>query len=294
MADARGDDRNWAAELELGFAAEGGRTNLGRLAFWGPLRVQRLFHPEGGGGDERLAEPAHCYILHPPGGLVSGDDLRIVLEAGGGAHALATTPSAGKIYRAAAGSAVQRQRVEIAAAGGAIEWLPRETIVFSGARAELSLTARLSGGGRFIGRETLILGRAAGDLPFAAGRLNQSFRLEREGVPILLERLEFAAGDALANGAFGLGGAGILMGFWAAGSGADASGLRRAAAIIKERLAEMAGGGRADATFRDGVAVVRYLGNDARQADRVARLAWEAARPVLLGRPVCPPRIWNL
>ncbi|MDR1534026.1 MAG: urease accessory protein UreD [Planctomycetota bacterium] len=292
------ESRNWEADLELAFAPRNRRTELARVSFRGPLGVQRLFHPEPAPSLDALAAPAHCYVLHPPGGLAGGDSLRISLSVRSGAHALVTTPAAGKIYRTAEDSAGQSQKVEAEIGDGALEWLPRETIAFSGARAETSLTVRLNGRGRFIGWEILTLGRAASRLPFSAGRMGQRFRLEREGSPLLAERLEFEAGDAWTRGDFGLGRCGALLNFWAAGRAADHPGIEEAVARIKNRLASMAGPAdgktRAGATFRDGVAVVRYLGNDGRQAFLTALAAWETIRPALLGRPACRPRIWNL
>ncbi len=82
----------WSAALELGFAADGGATRLARRAHRGPFVVQRPFFPEG-------REVCHVYLLHPPGGLVGGDELRLDLRVGPAAHALVTTPAAGKAYR---------------------------------------------------------------------------------------------------------------------------------------------------------------------------------------------------
>ena len=73
------------------------RSVLTRMSFHGPLRVQRPFYPEGplpGAplSAAALAEPCHCCLLHPPGGLVSGDDLRITALVEPQAHVLLTTP----------------------------------------------------------------------------------------------------------------------------------------------------------------------------------------------------------
>jgi len=77
----------WHAALELGFAAASGATRLARRKHRGPLVVQRPFLPEGPG-------VAHVYVLHPPGGLVGGDELTLDVEVDAGAHALVTTPAA--------------------------------------------------------------------------------------------------------------------------------------------------------------------------------------------------------
>jgi urease accessory protein len=288
-------ESGWTAGLDLDFAPGEGGTRLRRLVFEGPLRVQRIFHPEPAGQDVRLSRPAHCYLLHPPGGLVGGDFLRVDVAASPGAHALLTTPSAGKIYRTATGVPPQRQATLLVANGGAIEWLPRETIVFSGARTESFLQVRISGGGRFLGWEMLTFGRPAGKLPFLTGTITQAFRFERDGKPLSTERLEFHAGDALAKGAFGLAGSVAAMSFWAVGSREDDSAVGEAAGRLRNRLAGLpSGGGRTGATFRGGVLSARYLGSETGEAWETARLAWEIARPALLGRKACPPRIWNL
>src|SRR6476620_11342443 len=115
----------WEAALDLEFAARGARTILARRASIGPLVVQRPFYPEG--------DVAHVYLVHPPGGVVGGDQLRLNVLAREGAHALITTPAATKFYRS--DGRVAHQRQEIVADAASIEWLPQETIVFPDARA---------------------------------------------------------------------------------------------------------------------------------------------------------------
>ena len=85
------ESRRWEAWLHLEFGAIQNRTVLTHMDFGGPLRVQRLFYPEEGSGKNAL--PCHGYILHPPGGMVSGDHLRIGVKVGTQGHALLTTPS---------------------------------------------------------------------------------------------------------------------------------------------------------------------------------------------------------
>ena len=83
----------WQAELSLGLAKTARGTVLKTCSHRGPLYVQKAFYPEG-------RELAHLYLLHPPGGMVSGDDLQINVNMAEGAQALITTPGAGRVYRA--------------------------------------------------------------------------------------------------------------------------------------------------------------------------------------------------
>ena len=70
----------WDAALDLGFEARRGRTVLTRRERSGPLAVQNVLYPEG--------DAAHVVVLHPPGGMVGGDQLRIAFECDAGAVAL--------------------------------------------------------------------------------------------------------------------------------------------------------------------------------------------------------------
>ena len=65
--------KTWPAFLGLTFDKPGGKTRLIKSVHNGPLYVQKLFYPEG-------LEHAHVYLLHPPGGLVSGDYLKISID----------------------------------------------------------------------------------------------------------------------------------------------------------------------------------------------------------------------
>ena len=134
--------------------------------------VQRPFYPEG-------PEVPHVYVLHPPGGLVGGDRLRLDVTIDARAHALITTPAATKIYRSAGPLASQKQRFEVGE-GGALEWLPQETILHDGANADLTTRVSLAAGARFVGIDTLCFGLPARGETFATGRCRQRFEIWRD------------------------------------------------------------------------------------------------------------------
>ena len=154
-----------------------GATRLARRAHRGPYVIQRPFFPEGRG-------VCHVYLLHPPGGLVGGDELQLDLRVGPAAHTLVTTPAAGKAYRthgpgiAPVARAGRRGRRDAGVA--ALE----ETIVYDGASVELETRVELAPDARFFGAETLCFGLPARRAPFARGSCRQSFELRRDGAPI--------------------------------------------------------------------------------------------------------------
>ena len=84
--------RPYTGELTLEFDRVGSSTRLTSRSHSGPLNVQRPFYPEG-------EDVCHVYLLHPPGGLVAGDQLSFSAQLNTGAKTLITTPAANKFYR---------------------------------------------------------------------------------------------------------------------------------------------------------------------------------------------------
>lgn len=266
----------WRARLDLNFEARGGRTLLAARAHHGPLRVQRPFYPEGEG-------VCHVYILHPPGGMVGGDELVIDVAVGAGASVLLTTPAAGKFYRS--NGAVARQSHHLRVAQGAmLEWLPQEGIVFDGAHAELSTRVELAEGAGFIGWEILCLGRPGAGERFTHGALRQRVELWREGMPLYIERARYEEGAAALTAPWGLAGCAVSGSLWCVCDGEELL------ARVREAVAPAAG--LFSATRLDGVLLCRYLGDHADEARRCFETVWQVLRPALLQRSACAPRIW--
>ncbi len=159
------DQRRWAASLGLRFAWRDGATRLTQARHQGPLRVQRPFYPEGRAG------ACHVYVLHPPGGLVSGDALTVTAHIEHGAHALLTTPAANKLYKADSQGVAWAQHTELSVEdGGVLEWLPQETIAFDGSKGEQRTHVALHGTAKCLGWEIMALGRPASACVFRAGQ----------------------------------------------------------------------------------------------------------------------------
>lgn len=264
----------WKARLELEFQARGARTVLARRRHHGPLVVQRPFYPEGG--------ICHVYLVHPPGGIVGGDQLTLQVNAAPGSHALLTTPAATRFYRAGPHPQARLQQ-QLCATDAALEWLPQETIILDGARAANSTTVHLHGSARFIGWEILCLGRQANGENFRTGELAQDFQLYHEGEPLLLDRLRLQGDSPALNASWGLQGMqslGTLVMF--PGSTVDLDVLR--AFDTKDvRLA---------CTRVQGLLLCRALAQQAEPIRQLFTRIWLELRPALLDRPAVTPRIW--
>ncbi len=270
----------WHARLSLGFEQRAVSTILARREHVGPLRVQKPLYPEG-------EAVCHAIVLHPPSGIVGGDELEIDVSVGPGAHALLTTPGAGKWYRSA--GAWARQHLGLAVeTGGVLEWLPQETIVFDAARAAMCSSIDLADEARFIGMEVLCLGRRASGEAFANGALHLDTRVLRMGRPIWLERGRLEGGGELLNAAAGLAGFSVSGTLLAVAPRIEPS-LLAACREIPAREA----GARHGLTVLPDILVARYLGHSSEAARHWFVDLWRVLRPVLIGCEAQVPRIWN-
>lgn len=287
MIDSQMLETGWKAALDLSFVRFSDRTTLHERRHSGPLRVQRPFYPEPTG-------VCHVYLLHPPGGLVAGDQLQIETRVEAGAHALLTTPAASKLYRSRAPQlqATQTQRLCVSD-GACLEWLPQETIAFRGARAELATRVELTGDARFIGWEILCLGRPAAEETFDQGLLRPQLELTRGGRLVYVERGLYEAGSPLMRAAWGLAGQPVVGTMVCAAPGAAR--CIDAVRAVLAGFAPAAGSGRPRlaASAWDDCLVVRYLGPSAEQARFALAAAWAELRPAVLGMQAVVPRIWR-
>ncbi|MEM1110493.1 MAG: urease accessory protein UreD [Pseudomonadota bacterium] len=285
QAEAASSATHWRADLHLGFAHRRDSTRLVVSEHRGPLYVQRPFYPEG-------PDCAHTYILHPPGGLVSGDELCIRVELGENTKALLTTPGAGRAYRARDNQTQQVQQVRLTAASGAqLEWFPLETIAFPGADVALHTEIDLAADARLAAWEVSCFGLPAVDARFDQGRFEQGYRVSIDGRPVFVDR--FAIGDHnrhLIDARAALQGQPVY-GFFLMGPFAETNDDTLVDSL--RAIASHSGYQRHSALTRVGNFYLgRYLGPSAEQARRCFQGWWRELRPLLLDRPAKSPRIW--
>jgi len=271
-------DTGWRASLALGFERRGARTVLERRSHDGPLVVQKALHPEG-------EAVCHAIVVHPPAGMAGGDHLLIDVRVGEGAHALLTTPGAGKWYRSAGAWAAQHVRLDIAP-GACIEWLPQENIVYDGARAQLQWRAALAADARLIAWEIVCLGRTGAGERFARGAVRLESRLARDGRLAWLERGHLDADSRALHSQAGLGGAAVFGTMVVAVPEVDDAWLHAA-------REEAPAAGEGAATRVGAVLLARYRGPSTEAARRYFTAVWRRLRPGVMRREAAEPRIWS-
>ncbi|PHV51505.1 urease accessory protein [Janthinobacterium sp. BJB301] len=269
----------WQAHLRLGFALHDGVSRLVERTHSGPLRVQKPLYPEG----DRVC---HAIIIHPPGGVVGGDQLAVDATVGEGAHALLTSPGAAKWYRA--NGHVSGQHIMLrAASGAAIEWLPQESIFFDQACVRLRHEVELAADANYIGCDIVCLGRSASGEIFNTGSISQQVRIRRGGKLLWWEQGVLAAGGALMASPLGLGGHTVCATLIAIGTSVSP------AVLAAVREIAVPDGAAFGATHMKSLVAVRLLCGDSEAARRIMLAAWQLLRPAMLGRGAVVPRIWN-
>jgi urease accessory protein len=268
----------WKAELALTFRRDGLKTVLAERRHLGPLMVQKPLYPEG-------PDICHMVVVHAPGGVAGGDELKIDIGLEAHARALLTTPAAGKWYKSDGRPASQRVFLAVAA-GAKLEWLPQETILFDAASARLETAIDLADDAVFAGWEISCLGRRLSGESFENGHLRQSLAIRRAGRLVWNERLAFAAGDRIMQSPVGLGGRHVF-GTMVVAAGALPGELLDACRGLTPLTGEQG------ITALPDIVAARYLGQSAEHAVGYFESLRAVLRPWYAGRPAVRPRLWN-
>lgn len=268
----------WQARLHLGFEKRAGRTTLVERIHEGPLRLQKALYPEG----EAIC---HGIVLHPPAGIAGGDLLEVSVAVGAGAHALMTTPGAGKWYRSLGAEGVLEHGLSVAD-GGVLEWLPQENIVFRQANARLVTDIDLAPDACLFAMEMTAFGRFGEDHQFHDGRFAQSMRIRRDGRTVWREQGRIEGGSRLMRAASTLDGQRVTGTFIASGPGLDDALVARCREIPITH-------GDGGITLLPDLFIARYLGDRCEAGRNWFAALWGVLRPALTGHAARIPRIWR-
>jgi urease accessory protein len=284
---------HWLAHLMLEFSATSVGTQLTRTQRKGPLSVQKAFYPEG-------RDCAHIYLLHPPAGIVSGDELRISVNIKNSAHLLFTTPGAGRFYRARTnleiGESKQAQITKLTIEADAkCENFPQETIVYEGADGFNTVDIELTSSSVYLGWDITCLGLPDSDQPFIEGKYCQLNRLFCDGKLIYHDRIALSPENSLLTHPAGLANNSVFATFLAYAPAilTDQYQRKDLVDLMRDKIIEQGAQKNISITDIDGLLVIRYLGAHAQQCKELFISLWEILRPVMVDKTALQPRIWH-
>lgn len=274
----------WQAKLTLDYSVEAQRC-VARHVHEGPLRVLKALYPEG----DRVC---HHVLVHPPAGLVGGDELQINLHLQSGAHALITTPGATRFYGSDGLTAKQQVQAHVAQ-DATLEWLPLEALAYNRCQAHNQAVFHLAHGSRLIAWDVTALGLPHANQPFVQGQFQQ--HLEIAGT--WLERGLIDAKDKrLLHSPLGLNGHTCVSTLVFAQGHAMADPLREQVVAMARELCEshplrwQSGVSSPD----ERVVVVRVLSAQVENAMALLRSIWLQWRQQCWQLPAVMPRIWAM
>ncbi|KXW56937.1 urease accessory protein UreD [Ferrovum sp. PN-J185] len=270
----------WSAFLCLQYARDNNRTKLLFHRHSGPLRIQKVLYPE----DEEIC---HTLILHPPGGLVSGDGLEIDIDLQSKSHVLITQPGATKWYKSSGLYATQTLTIRVDS-GAVLEWLPPETIFFKSTKAKIETLVELKKDSTFIAWEIYCFGRRLSNEVFDYGEVQSRYRIRLEGQWLLNERGLFNATDPFMKSSIGMANKSIFATFIIYHSELSKDLLTLCRSVIPQENDSKHG-----LTLVNGMLIARYLGDSSESAKNYFIKLWQLIRPLTIGKKGILPRIWR-
>jgi urease accessory protein len=247
-----------------------GGSRRGRVHEAGSLRVR---FPNG---NSKTALDA--VIVNTAGGMAGGDRFDIDIEVGSGARLTVTTAAAEKIYRSLEPDTNIGVKLDVGP-GGALAWLPQETIVFDQARLRRGIDVALARDANLLLAEAAVFGRSAMGEAVVQGHFFDRWRLRVGGALVFAEtlRLDGDIAQRLAQRAVAGGGVAIASVIKYPGNDADAAAVR----AMQDHFA-----GEVGVSAWNGLVVARLVSTDgaALRRDLVAILTALDAAPL--------PRLW--
>ena len=218
--------------------------------------------------------------INTGGGVVGGDRLSIVFQVQAGADAVFATQAAERIYRSNGPACSIGVQLKLAP-DARLDWLPQETILYSGARLQRRFDVDLAASSRLLIVEAVTFGRIASGEVLGDGALHDVWRVRRDGRLLFADatRLTGNITTRLARPAIAGGAAAFALVLYV---GPDASDRRDAVRAALE-------GARSDCGVSawNGMLTARFLGAEPGAVRHDVLKLLE----LLGGRPM--PRVWQ-
>ena len=251
-------------------AAGLGGSRRGRVHEAGSLRVR---FPNG-----NSQAALEAVIVNTAGGMTGGDRFDVDIKVGDGARLSVTTAAAEKIYRSLGPDTDIGVELEVGP-GGALAWLPQETIVFDQARLRRGIDIELARDANLVLAEAAVFGRSAMGEAVVQGQFFDRWRLRVDGALVFAEtlRLDGEISQRLAQRAVTAGGVAVASIIKYPGDDSDAAAVR----VMQDRFV-----GEVGISAWNGLVVARLVASDgaALRRDLVAVLTALNAAPL--------PRLW--
>jgi urease accessory protein len=222
-------------------------------------------------------------LINTSGGVTGGDRLDFTLHAEAGAHLVATSQAAEKIYRSLGRDGVVDVTLGLDV-GAQLDWLPQETILFEGARLRRTLMVDMTPDARLLALEPVVFGRQAMGEDIKNTFLSDQWRVRRGGQLVFADalRIDEREGAVLRRRA-SLNGARALASLLYVAPDAEAR-----LDEVRGLLAGLGDDVEAGASAWDDLMTVRFLAADG-AALRRALVAF-----LLPFRDAPLPRVWSL
>ena len=268
--------------VELSFSADdNGRGRLKDLFQTSPFRV--LFPtlpPE---------ELTSAVLVTTSGGLVGGDRLDVGVTVDPSAAVQVMGQAAEKVYRSIGPDTHFNADLRVGA-GGYLEWLPQETIVFDRSRLRRTTKVDVAEGGEFTGAEMLVFGRAAMGEQVKTGLIRDVWDLRKDGKRVWADALHLD-GDIAAQLDHPAGFDNALAAATFVHVSPQAS---QRLELARELLGEDRDELRTGATVVNDILVVRWLAKDAQPMRAAFGEFWAAFRAQTQNLPGAMPRLWHV
>ena len=241
-----------------------------------PLQASNPMEIEGSSG------AAWVMLLNPTGGLLGGDSLTTTIDLAKDTHAVLTTPSATKVYRANSAPTSHRTAIHLAE-DAVLEYLPDHVIPHPGASLVQSLSIDMEPGSSAIVQDAFSVGRVARGERWLFKELTTEVLISRSGQPVCRDRICIQPESWIPSGLGGMQGASYAATMLLC---ADASlDWPDIADTFTNCFTDNQDATGAASPVANGGCLIRYYTHSAQCLKQVTRALWATARCALLDGP---------